>query len=65
MWVALLIFSRIVKQAAEAAKIYAQKYQSRYGLLSLLGMPQGVSLESVYTPVRFLNELSGVEPRYV
>lgn len=46
------------KQAAEAAKKYAEKYRSSYGLLQLLGMRKGVSLESVYTPVRFLNELS-------
>ena len=46
------------KQAAKATKKYAEKYESRYGLLKLLGMPKGVSLESVYTPVRFLDELS-------
>ena len=46
------------KQAAKAAKQYADKYKSRYGLLKLLGMSQGVSLESVYIPVRFLDELS-------
>ena len=46
------------QQAAEAAKKYADKYRSRYGLLKLLGMPQGVPLESVYTPVRFQDRLS-------
>ena len=46
------------KKAVEALKKYADKYQSRYGLLKLLGMPQAVKLESVYTPVRFLDKLS-------
>ena len=46
------------RKAAKALKDYADKYKSRYGLLKLLGMPKGVPLESVYTPVRFLNELS-------
>ncbi|MDJ0596169.1 MAG: NACHT domain-containing protein [Pleurocapsa sp. MO_226.B13] len=46
------------QQAAEAAKKYADKYRSRYGSLKLLGMSQGVSLESVYTPVRFQDQLS-------
>ena len=41
-----------------ALKKYADKYQSRYGLLKLLGMPQAVELESVYTKVRFLDDLS-------
>lgn len=45
-------------QATEAVKNYAKRYQSRYGLLKLLGMPQAVPLASVYTTVRFLNELS-------
>ena len=42
-------------QAEQAFKEYADKYQSRYGLIKLLGMSQAVSLESVYTPVRFLD----------
>ena len=46
------------RQAAKASKRYADKYQSRYGLLKLLGMRQGVSLESIYTPVRVLNNSS-------
>ena len=46
------------KQAGKAAQKYINKYQSRYGLLKLLGMPQGVALKTVYTPVRVLNELS-------
>jgi predicted NACHT family NTPase len=46
------------RQAAQASKKYADRYQNRYGLLKLLGMNQGVALESVYTPVRVLNELS-------
>ena len=45
-------------KAAEALKQYADKYQSRYGLLKLLGMPQAVHLEEVYTNVRFLDDLS-------
>ena len=43
---------------AVALKKYADKYQSRYGLLKLLGMPQAVNLEEVYTKVRFLDDLS-------
>ena len=46
------------RKAGKASKQYEEKYQSRYGLLKLLGMPQGVALESIYTPVRVLNELS-------
>ncbi len=46
------------RQAAQAAKTYADKYKNRYGVLKLLGMSEGVSLESVYTPVRFLDDLS-------
>jgi hypothetical protein len=46
------------RKAAQATKKYADRYQNRYGLLKLLGMNQGVALESVYTPVRVLNELS-------
>ena len=51
-----VVFSE--QQAAEAFDRYADKYQSRYGLIRLLGMSKGVSLESVYTPVRFLSKLS-------
>lgn len=46
------------KQASKAANSYVERYRSRYGLLKLLGMQKGVSLESIYTPVRFLNEIS-------
>jgi hypothetical protein len=46
------------RQAAQASKKYVDRYQNRYGLLKLLGMNQGVALESIYTPVRVLNELS-------
>jgi predicted NACHT family NTPase len=46
------------QQATEAAKRYAEKYQSRYGWIKLLGMQQAVALESVYTTVRALDELS-------
>ena len=45
-------------KAAEALKQYADKYQSRYGLLKLLGMPQAVELEEIYTNVRFLDWFS-------
>ncbi|NJL51622.1 MAG: hypothetical protein HC930_04330 [Hydrococcus sp. SU_1_0] len=41
-----------------AVKKYVDKYQNRYGLIELLTMDRGRSLESVYTPVRVLNELS-------
>ncbi|WP_052056137.1 NACHT domain-containing NTPase [Myxosarcina sp. GI1] len=46
------------RKANQASKQYAERYQKRYGLLRLLGMPQGVALESIYTPVRVLNKLS-------
>jgi len=46
------------RQANKASKRYGDRYQNLYGSLKLLGMPQGVALESVYTPVRVLNELS-------
>lgn len=46
------------RQAAKASKQYAEKYQNRYGSLKLLGMQQAVPLASVYTAVRFLDELS-------
>ena len=54
------VFSSIKdsQQAKAALKKYADKYQSRYGLLKLLGMPDGVQLEKVYTNVRFLDGLS-------
>lgn len=42
----------------KAFRQYPQKYESRYGSLKLLGMPQAVPLESVYTAVRFLAERS-------
>ena len=45
-------------QSRKAAETYVDKYRNRYGLLKLLGMKRGVSLESIYTPVRILNELS-------
>ena len=47
-----------ILQAQKAIKKYFDKYKSRYGLLKLLGMPQSVDLESVYTPVRFLDRLT-------
>ena len=43
---------------ADWFKNYADKYKSRYGLLKLLGMPQTVELEEVYTKVCFLDDLS-------
>lgn len=42
----------------KALQQYIQKYRDRYGSLKLLGMPQAVPLESVYTAVRFLDGLS-------
>lgn len=42
----------------KASRQYAQKYESRYGSLKLLGMQQAVPLESVYTAVGFLDKLS-------
>ena len=47
-----------ILQAQKAIKKYFDKYKSRYGLLKLLAMPQSVDLESVYTPVRFLDRLT-------
>jgi len=46
------------RKAGEALKKYADKYQSRYGLIKLLGMRQAVQLEGIYTNVRFLDDLS-------
>ncbi len=46
------------RKAAQASKLYEDRYQKRYGLLKLLGMPQGIALKSVYTPVRVLNDSS-------
>jgi len=46
------------RKAAKAFKQYVDKYKNRYGFLKLLGMPQGLALDSIYTPVRILNELS-------
>ncbi len=48
------VFNR--EEAEKAFQAYAAKYQSRYGLLKLLGMSQAVQLESVYTPVKFLDK---------
>ncbi|GEM_PF-6218555 len=45
-------------EAEKALKTYFDKYKSRYGVLKLLAMPQSVDLESVYTPVRFLDRLT-------
>jgi hypothetical protein len=45
-------------QASAALKRYADKYKTRYGTLKLLGMSKSVELETVYTRVRFLDELS-------
>lgn len=41
-----------------ASKKYADRYTVRYGEVRLLGMKQGISLESIYTKVKFLDELS-------
>ncbi len=46
------------KQVTAAAKKYADKYHSRYGKIRLLGMAEDIDLESVYTAVKFLDELS-------
>ncbi|MEM9274065.1 MAG: NACHT domain-containing protein [Cyanobacteria bacterium P01_F01_bin.143] len=45
-------------QATRAMAKYEDKYKSLYGSLKLLGMPQGIALKSVYTPVRVLNDLT-------
>ncbi|GAB1539495.1 hypothetical protein NUACC21_21620 [Scytonema sp. NUACC21] len=37
---------------------YANRYTARYGSIRILGMKQDASLESIYTKVRFLDELS-------
>ena len=39
-----------------ASKTYVKKYTERHGILKVLGMKEPVSLESVYTYVRLLNE---------
>lgn len=45
-------------KATEALRRYADRYTARYGEIRLLGMKQGFPLESIYTKVRFLDELS-------
>ncbi|MGB5634521.1 MAG: NACHT domain-containing protein, partial [Waterburya sp.] len=46
------------KKVAAALKTYINKYQNRYGLIRLLGMTQSIKLESIYTPIKFLDSLS-------
>lgn len=47
------------KQAIFAAsRQYAQNYTKRHGILKVLGMPESVPLESVYTAVKFLDDES-------
>jgi predicted NACHT family NTPase len=46
------------RQAAQALKLYKDKFYSRYGTLKLLGMQKSVDLENIYTRVQFLDELS-------
>ena len=53
-----LVINELFQVDTAALKKYTDKYQSRYGLLKLLGMPQAVQLEKVYTNVRFLDDLS-------
>lgn len=45
-------------KASTALKRYADKYITRYGALKLLGMQKSVSLEIIYTKVKFLDGLS-------
>lgn len=45
-------------KASTALKRYADKYVTRYGTLKLLGMQKSVSLEIIYTKVKFLDGLS-------
>jgi len=40
----------------EASKAYAKKYADRHGILKVLWMREHISLESVYTGVKFLDE---------
>ena len=46
------------KQAERAARQYFEKYNHRYGKVQVLGMPRGIPLNEIYTPVRFLDDLS-------
>ena len=46
------------KQAERAARQYFEKYNHRYGKVQVLGMPRGIPLNDIYTPVRFLDNLS-------
>lgn len=41
-----------------ALKKYSEKYNARYGEVRLLGMKQGIPLETIYTKVKFLDELT-------
>jgi len=45
-------------KATTALKKYTQRYASRYGVIRILGMRQDLPLETIYTKVRFLDELS-------
>ena len=51
-------FFKNKQQARKAAEAYAQKYCARYGKIRLLGMPQDINLEDIYTSVKFLDHLS-------
>ena len=45
-------------QTERAVKEYAENYIRRYGKIKLLGMPQNVDLEDIYTRVKFLDKLT-------
>mgnify|MGYP001809883236 CR=1 FL=1 len=45
-------------KAASALKKYADKYTARYGTVRVLGMRQDILLQTIYTKVRFLDNLS-------
>ncbi|MDJ0716901.1 MAG: NACHT domain-containing protein [Prochloraceae cyanobacterium] len=45
-------------RAAQILESYTNSYKTKYGKLKLLGMSQHVLLESVYTPVKFLDSIS-------
>lgn len=42
----------------KASKQYTKNYEGRHGILKVLGMREPVKLESIYTTVQLLNEIS-------
>ncbi len=50
--------SLFLAQVTQAIEKYAKQYEKRHGVLKILGMREPISLDDIYTNVRFLNEAS-------